>query len=314
MRSNILFVFSFLSIAVYSQTGRTFTVEKLSKPETYLSTKSDKDIFEGLILSNINVNHNDVKMDEFPFNNSGNRNNLKTLSSSKNLPEEIVKVDLNYIDSKTGITTPLELWAGFIGLEQNIKNYELTPKIGWIIRKKDVEQFGLQQKYENDLKTKGGIAIRVKEIPEVIFGFTEIKNLEIQFIDNVIIPDRLANIKIQKLVIEGKIDKSERKRIRQLFPNTEIIIDSSDFDVSIKTVTMDAQQPNILIVKGKVIEEDTNVPIPGVTVIAKDTTTGTVTDVNGNFSIKIEQGKTLVFSFIGYNTHEMSVCKEMIDE
>lgn len=314
MRSNILFVFSFLSIAVYSQTGRTFTVEKLSKPETYLSTKSDKDIFEGLILSDINVNHNDVKMDEFPFNNSGNRNNLKTLSSSKNLPEEIVKVDLNYIDSKTGITTPLELWAGFIGLEQNIKNYALTPKIGWIIRKKDVEQVGLQQKYEKELKSKGGIAIRVKEIPEAIFGFTEIKNLEIQFIDKVIIPDRLANIKIQKLVIEGKIDKSERKRIRQLFPNTEIIIDSSDFDVSIKTVTMDAQQPNILIVKGKVIEEDTNVPLPGVTVIAKGTIIGTVTDVNGNFSIKIEQGKTLVFSFIGYNTHEMSVSKEMIDE
>ena len=314
MRSNILFVFSFLSIAVYSQTGRTFTVEKLSKPETYLSTKSDKEIFEGLILSDINVNHNDIKMDEFPFNNSGNRNNLKTLSSSKNLPEEIVKVDLNYIDSKTGITTPLELWAGFIGLEQNIKNYALTPKIGWIIRKKDVEQVGLQQKYEKELKSKGGIAIRVKEIPEAIFGFTEIKNLEIQFIDKVIIPDRLANIKIQKLVIEGKIDKSERKRIRQLFPNTEIIIDSSDFDVSIKTVTMDAQQPNILIVKGKVIEEDTNVPIPGVTVIAKDTTTGTVTDVNGNFSIKIEQGKTLVFSFIGYYTHEINVSKEMIDE
>ena len=464
MRLIIIFVCCFLSIVVYGQTGRTFTVEKLSKPETFLSTESVKDIFEGLILSDISVNHNNIKMDEFPFgvvaksklpdelvsfgyhsffngmyhayadhrpfvlspdmiwllisqgfarhvnanpenlrhhfvdysgkisllvstseitldnpnspwetvfpefthqiaghtgdeiinflssdfstttsvekvaseitimevmktyfeyvvirfvcgipeitlqgttddwqkildktkklakydltwwtselepilgefvkaskgkidkefwkgmfkyhskkipcggpvttidgwivkffpyDNLGNRNNLKMLSSSANLPEEIVKVDLKYMDGETGITTPLELWAGFIGLEQNRKNYALTPKIGWMIRKTDVEQLGLQQKYEYDLKTKGGIGIRVKEIPMAIFELREIKELDIQFVDSVLIPDRLADIKIQMLTIEGKIDKSEYVRIRQLFPDTEITINYRKLD------------------------------------------------------------------------------------
>ena len=548
MKLKISFILCLLSITVYSQTGKTFTVEKLSKPETNLSTKSDKDIFEELILSDINVNHNDIKMDEFPFgivaksklpdklvsfgyhsffngmyqaysdhrpfvlspdmiwllisqgfarhvnanpenlrhhfvdfsgkmslvvatneiilddpqspwekifpeftnqiaehtgseiinllssdfstttsvekiaseitimeamktyfeyvvlyavcgipeitlqgttedwqkildktkqlakydlawwtsglepileefvktskgkidkefwknmfkyhskdnpcggpvtiidgwvvkffpyNNSGHRNNLKTLSSSKNLPEEIVKVDLNYYNEETKITTPLELWAGFIGLEQNTKNYTLTPKVGWMIRKKDIEQVGLKQKYEYDLRTKGEIAIRVKEIPEVIFGFKEINKLTIEFIDRIVIPDRLAEVKIDNLYISGQSSKPERERIRQLFPNTKMTIDSYSFDVSIETATIDTQLSNHLMVKGKVTNADTNKPIPGVAVRTKEKNIGTVTDLNGNFSINVEQGKILVFSYLGYSTQEVSVSKEMIVE
>ena len=546
MKSTILFVFNLLSIAIYSQTGRTFTIEKLSKPETYLSTKSSKDIFEGMILSDIFANQNDVKMDEFPFgiiaksklpdklvnygyhsffngmyqayadhrpfvlspdmiwllisqgfarhvnanseklrhyfvdysgklsllvatneitldnpnspwektfpeftnqiaahtgreiidllssdfstttpvekvaseitimdamktyfeyviirivcgipeitlqgtdedwqkildktkqlgkydltwwtselepileefveaskgkidrefwknifvtrtgkpacgpsfteidgwivkffpyDNDGKRNYLKSLTSSKNLPEEIVKVDLQYYNGKTGITTPLELWAGFFGLEQNMKNYALTPKIGWMIRKKDVEQAGLQQKYEYELQTKGRLAIRVKEIPEAVFALTEIKELDIQFIDKIIIPDRLANVKIQKLVLEGKSNKAERERIRQLFPNTEVIIASRSLGVSIESATKDEQQSNILTVKGKVIDEDTNKSLPGVSVQVKNTAIGTATDINGNFSIEIEKGGTLVFFYIGYGKCEVNVDKEIL--
>ena len=65
----------------------------------------------------------------------------------------------------------------------------------------------------------------MNEIPEAIFALKEIKTLEIQFIDRIIVPDQLANIKIQKLVLEGKASKSERDRIRKLFPNTEVRID-----------------------------------------------------------------------------------------
>ena len=50
------------------------------------------------------------------------------------LPEEIVKVDLLYYDTTTNVNTPLELWVGFLGLEQNMENFALTPKIGWMIK------------------------------------------------------------------------------------------------------------------------------------------------------------------------------------
>lgn len=49
-------------------------------------------------------------------------------------------------------------------------------------------------------------------------------------------------------------------------------------------------------------------PLPGVTVMIKGTTQGTVTDFNGNYSISgISAGTTLVFSYIGMKTQELVV-------
>ena len=46
-------------------------------------------------------------------------------------------------------------------------------------------------------------------------------------------------------------------------------------------------------------------PVIGATVMEKGTSNGTVTDFDGNFTIKVEAGKTLVFSYIGYLSQEL---------
>ena len=71
-------------------------------------------------------------------------------------------------------------------------------------------------------------------------------------------------------------------------------------------------QSNLQTVTGKLTDADTNEPLPGVTIIEKGTRSGTVTDVNGNFSIKVAQGKTLVFSFVGYITQEVKVSESNV--
>lgn len=45
----------------------------------------------------------------------------------------------------------------------------------------------------------------------------------------------------------------------------------------------------------------------GVNVIEKGTSNGTTTDVDGNYSIEVNQGATLVFSYLGYKTKEIPV-------
>jgi TonB-linked SusC/RagA family outer membrane protein len=60
-------------------------------------------------------------------------------------------------------------------------------------------------------------------------------------------------------------------------------------------------------VKGQVTDEQGN-PLPGVSVTRKGTTSGTLTDVNGNFMIKnLDVNETLVFSFIGMETQEVTL-------
>ena len=46
-------------------------------------------------------------------------------------------------------------------------------------------------------------------------------------------------------------------------------------------------------------------PVIGATVMEKGTSNGTVTDFDGNFKLKVEAGKTLVFSYVGYLTQEL---------
>ena len=54
-----------------------------------------------------------------------------------------------------------------------------------------------------------------------------------------------------------------------------------------------------LYVKGKVTDENAE-PIIGATVSVKGSTTGTITDINGQYSIKVPYGSTLRYSYVGY--------------
>ncbi|MCF8302028.1 MAG: TonB-dependent receptor [Bacteroidales bacterium] len=58
---------------------------------------------------------------------------------------------------------------------------------------------------------------------------------------------------------------------------------------------------------GTVVEKATNEPIPGVTVLEKGTNNGTVTDINGKFTLKVSSDATLVFSFVGMKKQEVPV-------
>jgi TonB-linked SusC/RagA family outer membrane protein len=61
-------------------------------------------------------------------------------------------------------------------------------------------------------------------------------------------------------------------------------------------------------VSGKVTSVDDGSTLPGVNVVLKGTTNGTVTDIDGNFKLSVpSEGGTLVFSFIGLATEEVSV-------
>lgn len=60
-------------------------------------------------------------------------------------------------------------------------------------------------------------------------------------------------------------------------------------------------------VAGKVTD-DANQPLPGVSIVIEGTSNGTITDVNGQYSLSVPDGKNvLVFSFIGFKTQKIDV-------
>lgn len=61
------------------------------------------------------------------------------------------------------------------------------------------------------------------------------------------------------------------------------------------------------IISGTVISDEDGSGLPGVTVLEKGTNNGTVTNLEGFYSIEVSDGATLVFSSIGYATQEIEV-------
>lgn len=57
-------------------------------------------------------------------------------------------------------------------------------------------------------------------------------------------------------------------------------------------------------VKGVVLDE-TDTPLIGATIQVKGTSTGAITDIDGNFTLKTKKGNTLAISYIGYKTQEI---------
>lgn len=71
-----------------------------------------------------------------------------------------------------------------------------------------------------------------------------------------------------------------------------------------KTTQPDATKPKKIT--GKVIDSNGE-PLIGVTLFVKGTKNGTVTDINGNFSIQAESKDVITVSYVGYNPKEYAV-------
>jgi TonB-dependent starch-binding outer membrane protein SusC len=66
-------------------------------------------------------------------------------------------------------------------------------------------------------------------------------------------------------------------------------------------------QEVVELVEGTVIDENGE-PLPGVSILIKGTSTGTVTDIDGKYSLEInDENAVLVFSFIGYLKKEIAI-------
>ena len=79
-------------------------------------------------------------------------------------------------------------------------------------------------------------------------------------------------------------------------------------------VLSDAVLAQTSVVKGRVTDDKLKEPLTGVSVMEVGTTNGTVTDLDGNFTLNVRSGATLRISYIGYLTQEvLTGNKDFID-
>ena len=59
-----------------------------------------------------------------------------------------------------------------------------------------------------------------------------------------------------------------------------------------------------------VVRDENGDAVPGASIIVRGTNNGTVTNIDGQFSLNVEAGNTLVVSFVGYTNAELKIVQD----
>lgn len=120
-----------------------------------------------------------------------------------------------------------------------------------------------------------------------------------------------TNSKRKVSVREVLLDVSEQAELKFKQVNRNIIVQKSENELN------SAPEVEIVIqgitITGRVTSAEDNSGLPGANIVIKGTSQGTVTDLEGNYSIEVADGSAvLVFSSVGYLTEEVVVGSQTV--
>ena len=234
------------------------------------------------------------------------------------MPQEMVRVSFRHVltDPDTGEpldTIPMQLWAGFVGVEEDVKTRALTPKIGWLARIADEESDEVARLKEQNKYMQLYFSIgKDQEVPVALSKMDHIRMLRLDFGNNpVVIPEWLDNIPIDKLSITGQITTDEEAQLHQRFPQAEITR-FEDFFKGFKSVpaAKEESKKKKTVKAGKTISGtvgDEAGPLMGATVCEIEANgrivVAGITDANGYFTLKVKNPEDRIrFSYVGMKT------------
>lgn len=116
-------------------------------------------------------------------------------------------------------------------------------------------------------------------------------------------------IDLYQKVSVNAVDKPVREVLEQAFNNTNIISYFNENYISLRKKNNDLlilNQKDIVPISGTVIDVQ-GVPVIGANVVEKGKTNGVITDMDGTFSLNVEEKAIIQISYIGYITQEIPV-------
>jgi TonB-linked SusC/RagA family outer membrane protein len=120
-------------------------------------------------------------------------------------------------------------------------------------------------------------------------------------------------VNVDREITVNTENKNAETIVREIFAGYNITVENNTVIVSpsktsINNLNSTQQSSRKRTITGKVVDAENEEPLIGVTVKLKGTNTGVVTDIDGNYSITINnKNDVLEFSYIGYLEQEMEV-------
>lgn len=258
-----------------------------------------------------------------------NGQTLDQVPCTHKMPSERVYVDFKYqivspVDGTVISETPLQLVAGFIGVEVDLKTRAMKPKMGWVVRKMkdDASIQERLQKMDGD-DVFSGIELRVNKVPELLAQLPYIKQLTLYFANEVVLPDWFYNLQIDNLTIYGEIKKVTEDAIWKSFPHARINGKQGvEEQEPIAAVKPKAAPQALKVVKGEKpvmtirgTVSDANGPLIGAGIEEVDEYNRpierTVTDIDGHFTLGVtNKHHKICIRYIGMETVKLKISKK----
>lgn len=159
-----------------------------------------------------------------------------------------------------------------------------------------IQSFALDSYSQN---TKISINVRELKLEDILLQIENVSNYRFAYNKSEINVDKAYSIEINNGDIKNVLN--------QLFADGKIgysIIDRQIILTPMGKTLLEGQQ---ITVSGKVTDSDNN-PLPGVTIVIKGTSRGTISDSDGKYNLlNVPADATLIFSFVGMRSQDVQV-------
>lgn len=144
------------------------------------------------------------------------------------------------------------------------------------------------------------ISIQKQTLRQALKAIERSGNYQFFYNEDLFSLDKVVSLSVKDAPIEDVLDK--------LLSGTDITYKKEKENLIVLTLkaTSVTQKQENRTVKGTVVDA-AGEPVIGANVVEKGTTNGTVTDLDGNFTLNVSAGSTLSISYIGYTEQFVSV-------
>lgn len=155
-------------------------------------------------------------------------------------------------------------------------------------------------------KTTFTISVQDQSVKEVFDYIEQHSEFIIFYLDETIDVNRKVSVNLKDQRVENILE--------QLFKDTDVMYTINDRQILLsKRKEMTDVAPVVAVVQQKkntvtgVVLDPTGMPVIGANIMVKGTTSGTITDMDGKFSLDVDKDATLVISYIGFASQEIKV-------
>jgi len=154
--------------------------------------------------------------------------------------------------------------------------------------------------------TKLNLKFKNYSVREILSQIEDDSEFYFLYNSKIVDVERKVNLNIKNKKVDDILDiLFEDTNVDYTIIDRQIVL-SGEGTINLKSVLQQQQSQ----VSGTVTDES-NLPLPGVTIIAKGTLTGVISDTDGKYSLTIPSGATtLIFSFIGMRTQEIEIADQ----